>query len=180
MQEEIKIYNAKKVGRLLFYSTIFVLVSLFLVLKDPSKTFGWLLLIFFAGIGYPAAIWSLLDNKPHLIINEKGIYYRWHYQKFFEWHTISGIYVTEMSPYICLDLKASFEPSVPKGWLYKQYWGRSKAIEMGFGQVGIDTKHLKVDKEKLRTLMQRMLFSTPPERLSLMQKVDLTLEESDK
>ena len=178
MQEEIKIYSAKKID-LLFYLTIFLLMSLFIVIGDSGNTIGWLLLIFL-GVIYPVVIWSLLDNKPHLIINEKGVYYRWHYQKFFEWHTISGIYVTEMSPYICLHLKASFELSVPKGWLYKQYWGGSKAIEMGFGQVGINTESLKVDTEKLLSFMQRMLVSTPPERLLLLQKtIDLKSEPSD-
>lgn len=176
MIAEIKVYSTKNIGKLVLYSSIFVLMSLMILAGDSTNLAGWIGLIVFGGPTLPIVIWTLIDKKPHLILNEKGLYYRWHKQKFFEWSLIQSVYIAEMySPYICVKMKAGFEPSTNKNWLYKGYWGISKS--MGFQEVNISTGNLEVDTIKLLRFMNLMLNAAPGERIRLMQIVDLKPKE---
>ena len=96
---------------LLAGSGSFVACGVFLLLANPSegpKVWGGI--IFFGG-GALVALWQLLDARPRLIVDEKGIYDRTLGVGLIRWDDIKGAYTRSLqdNDFICLILFDSGE-----------------------------------------------------------------------
>src|SRR5882757_7514075 len=74
--ETIVLYNSTaKYIRLLIICAIFVVCGCAMVYSDPSsktQLIGWLNIIFF-GLGMVVAVRQILDKKPRIVIDSRGI-----------------------------------------------------------------------------------------------------------
>lgn len=97
----------------------FVVLGMFIVghprPNRPSDVWlGWAMIIFF-GSGIPIFIWQLLDNRPRLVIDERGVRDRTLGVGVIPWSEITGAYVQSIhgNDFICLELRT------PELWVRK-------------------------------------------------------------
>ncbi len=103
--EKLYIKNDRwKHVRLLIACLGFVATGIWLVIH--GKLFGWIVLMFF-GSGLLIFIWQIVDSRPRLIIDEKGVIDRTLGVGRIAWSDIKAAYVMSISEndFICLELK---------------------------------------------------------------------------
>ena len=93
---EIKLYKSSWKGiRLISLTLPFVIIGIFMISDEPNGTFnfymGWLAIAFF-GLGIPLGIFTLLDKRTQIIINEVGIFDRNLKQGVIKWEQIIEAY----------------------------------------------------------------------------------------
>jgi hypothetical protein len=161
---EIKLYKApKRVSKLLFLTTIFIVMGYWLInYTDSPKFIGWMTILFF-GLGYPVAIFHLLDRRVQIIINEIGIYDRTTHKDFINWEIIKGAYLTNVygQIFICLDIDESLTPSLKNK--------RRLSTAMGFGKLNIGLGQINIDPENLLEFIQKMINANKVQRSNIVQ-----------
>ena len=167
---EIKLYqSSRKAWQLIGWSTPFVLVGVWMAVTGANSWLGWLSVAFF-GFSFFMGIYSLFDRKPHIMINEVGIYARSLGRDFINWELIHGAYPTSIAgqPYICLIVDEAYKPSRKKGPLYKN---AVKLTEMiGAQELNIHLGQIKkIDEIKLSAFIVAMSRAEPTNRAELMK-----------
>ena len=97
---ELKLYKSNSKGfKILALSLPFVLIGIWMISEKQSGTFdyymGWFITSFF-GLGIPISIFTLLDKRPQIIINENGIWDRTTKQKEIKWEQIKESYLIDI------------------------------------------------------------------------------------
>jgi hypothetical protein len=89
---------------LLIGSFGFVAAGIWMVIQ--GEAFGWIALAFF-GSGVPIFIWQIVDSRPRLIIDERGVSDRTLGIGRIRWSDIEAAYVRSIAgnDFICLELK---------------------------------------------------------------------------
>ncbi|UXI70201.1 STM3941 family protein [Tahibacter amnicola] len=97
----------KNAGYLLL-CTVFVAVGAAIIIRGsrPEVWIGWLTVAFF-GIGLPLFSWQILDPRPRIVIDERGIFDRKLRVGCIPWSEISGAYRQAVfgQEFICLHLR---------------------------------------------------------------------------
>ena len=94
--DSLVIPNARgRFASLLLIDVVLLLASLALLAQPqvraaPSAPLGWLATIALAG-GVPLLLAQLLDTRPHLVVDERGIWYRPFGLDFIPWTAITGV-----------------------------------------------------------------------------------------
>jgi hypothetical protein len=154
---EIKLYKSpRRALKLLFLSSIFVFVGIWLITStDSPKLVGWLSICFFS-LGYPVGLFHLFDRRPQIIINEIGIWDRTTKQEMINWEIILNAYLTDINgqKFICLVVNESYEPSTKKGGWYKNVGKLNKSL--GFQELNISLGQIKINEIKLTEFIIEM------------------------
>ncbi|MDO7876977.1 STM3941 family protein [Hymenobacter sp. ASUV-10] len=168
---EIRIYKSRrKAALLLLGCAAFVAMGVFLLNHpDAPRWVAWLNIGFF-GLGIPISIYTMLDRRPQIIINEVGIFDRTTHQSFINWEIIQDVYLAEIhgQQFICLVVDEAFEPSQHKG-----KWGRSMARfskELGFQELNISLGSVRINAGRLAEFIVAMRNATPSAREFLLHK----------
>jgi len=149
--EEIKLYKSPlKSLRLLFLSSLFVIPSLWLLLKNEKAETSLLFCLCFFGIGFLLSLFNIVDRRPQIILNKNGVWDRSTNEEVIKWEIIKS--ANEINIYkqifVCLKLDKSF---VPKK---KQYsWAKKLNNSIGAKDVNLNVSYIKVNIEKLMTLI---------------------------
>ncbi|HEX6188183.1 MAG TPA: STM3941 family protein [Pyrinomonadaceae bacterium] len=103
--EELIIKNSRWKHFLLLIGCMgFVGTGIWMVVQ--GKSFGWVAILFF-GTGLVVSIWQIVDSRPRLIIDERGVLDRTLGVGRIAWSDIEAAYVRSISgnDFICLELK---------------------------------------------------------------------------
>ena len=168
---EYKLYKSKwKAIRLLLLSSIFVIPSFWFIVNSPDpELIEWLVFLFF-GLGYPVGFFQLLDRRPHIIINEVGIYDRTVGREIINWEIISDAYIVSVrsEKFICLVIDEKFNAfkSRSKAFLRTARWSKS----MGFQELNLNVGFTNVDAEKMLEFILAMRGTKFQEREIMIKK----------
>ena len=164
---EIKLYKSpRRAVRMLVLTTLLVGMCYLLINSDKSAWIGWIGILFF-GLGYPVAIYNLLDSRPQIIINEIGIFDRTTHKDFINWDIISGAYLIDVSKqkFICLEIDESFVPSLQNK--------RNFSVAMGFGKLNLSLGQINIDPEKFLEFICKMIYADQGQRTDLIKETPL-------
>jgi hypothetical protein len=77
------------------------------VMIASGERFGWAAVVFF-GAGIPVFVWQIVDSRPRLVIDERGVTDRTLGVGRIEWRDVEAAYVISISgtDFICLELSA--------------------------------------------------------------------------
>jgi hypothetical protein len=162
---EIKLYKSPwRAIKLLFLSSVFVVGGILLLTQPAApRWLGWFTISFF-GLGYPVAIFHLLDRRPQIIINELGIFDRTTYKDFINWEVIRDAYPIDISgqKYVCLVVDEKYEPSYTKRGLARSAARLAKKI--GAQELNIWLGQINIDEKKLTQFILSMIGTSPSNR----------------
>jgi len=105
---ETKYYKSYwKSVKIVILSSIFLILTL--LLPDALPTILYWFVLIFSGLGILAGLANLLDRRPQIIINEKGIYER-SYNEFINWTAIEDAHTANFNgqKFICLILNENY------------------------------------------------------------------------
>jgi hypothetical protein len=149
-----------KYALLLIIAIGFVLAGAFIVAFDTTGEawLGWLSIVFF-GAGIPLFLWQLLDARPRLIIDEKGVFDRTLGVGVIPWPEITGAYLRSIksADFICLELRN------PAPWLERlspiKRAMASANEALGFSALNLNLSGLAVDARQVHELILKMVAS---------------------
>ncbi len=162
---ELKLYKSISKGlKILALCLPFVLLGILEISEKQNGTFdyymGWLFTSFF-GLGIPISIFTLLDKRPQIIINENGIWDRTTKQDEIKWEQIKESYLLEIHNQkfisIIVDETFVFKKNT-FSWLNKlnKYVGAQK-LNINLSRINIDENKLidfinniRISKKNLR------------------------------
>ncbi len=168
---KIKLYKSPLSALYLFLgSFVFVIGGFFMVMQEGSFI-AWFVLLFFGLCAFVGLI-MLLDKKPQIIINQKGIGYKkaiwkkYNPDDIIEWETIKNIHwvSVEDQKFICLNI-----PKQPKKQNLAQKSLTKLNKTMGFEEVNISLSMIKIDANQLVDFLNSMLVSNTSQREELIQ-----------
>lgn len=168
---EIKIYKSKKVGLFLaLTSLIFVVIGVFLLVKTDASVFmSWASIIFF-GFGFAIGIFSILDKRPYIVVNEMGIYCRNTNKNVINWEIIEDAYIAFAHRQKMMSLVVKPEA---KNALYKSNI-RSKLAKLdkalGFQELNIPLSPAKVNSDEFLAFVLLMIQAEKPDRKAIIHK----------
>lgn len=159
-----------KALRLIGLSSLFVIPSIyFIITPDGPKVISWIS-IFFFGLGYIVGLLSLFDRRPQIIITPKGIWDRRLKIETIEWDNIYDAYLFDIEKqyFICLVVSKEVSEKIksPK-------WVNALNEVMGAQEINLNTSDLKVNKEKLLTLIKQLYNEQHDKRLEIVSKSNL-------
>lgn len=173
---EFQLYKSpKKALQLMLMCSGFVAISYFMLDRaDAPQWVAWAGMGFF-GLGFPVGIYQLLDRRPHIIVNEFGVFDRHSHHEFINWKIIQDVYVATVQgqQIICLVVDEAFEPSRKKG-----RFGRGVASinkEMGFQELNISLGFVSVNVLRFAEFILAMRNAERPARKGLVQKAIVNL-----
>ncbi len=153
------ITNAKRRYAYLLILDIVLLVLSALLLAQPdvrassSVPLGWLAAVTM-GVGVPLLAWQLFDNRPYLIVDRQGVWYRAFGTSPIPWSDITGATMKWAGGYaiICLELRN------PDEWLAKLPAALRTAAPanaaMGYGSFALNLSRLEASPDEV---IQRIL-----------------------
>lgn len=184
---EIKIYKSKwKAIKLILLSLPFVAISLYSILTHTiimPQPLNWLMLFLF-GLGVSIGIFNLLDTRPEMILNEKGIFDRLSYsifdkdenKGFIAWDSIEDAWIHSYhgrSPqgipiskqeFICIKLNKKVALKIKKRKLSKS---------LGLGDFNIPLMNLKkFDQQRFLSLIMEMQNSDIHQKENLLRNLN--------
>ncbi len=155
--------------KLIGLASLFVVPSIyFIAAHEPEmSTVSWVSICFF-GWGYPIGLYKILDRRPHLIINELGVFDRSLGNKTINWEVINDAYIAQVHgiEFICLSINASFDLQLKKSKFKQMMASANKSL--GFQEYNINLENLRVDAGALVTLILQMIHAEKPERTRLL------------
>lgn len=91
---------------LLAVSLAFVAIGALLVVRTPHAIVGWLNVVFF-GAGAATFLWQVVDARPRLVIDERGVFDRTLGVGVIPWSEIVGVEARSMvgTPFVALALR---------------------------------------------------------------------------
>jgi hypothetical protein len=153
--KEIKLYKSpQKSLKMLFLSLVFVVPSLYFIIRGEDHLWIWWLSVCFFGIGTVMSLYNMLNRRPRIIINKIGVADRSSDQGIIPWEMIKEAYDITISSqsFICLVVDESF---VVKKKLYK--WAQKLNDQAGAQKVNLNISLLAADVKKLLTLIDSLL-----------------------
>ncbi len=165
---EIKLYKSSWKGiRLIALTLPFVIIGLFMISDEPNGTFnfymGWLAIAFF-GLGIPVGIFTLLDKRAQIIINEFGIFDKTLKQGIIKWEQIIEAYPFDNNyqKYISIAVDETF---IFKKKQYK--WARKLNELVGAQRINLNLGLIKINEIELSDLINKLINSEKNERQNL-------------
>lgn len=132
------IKNSRWQALLLFAgSCAFVAGGVFMLLHKGHSLMGWAGVVFFGGCAL-IACWMLIDTRPRLVIDRRGIWDRTLGVGFIPWEDVQGAYLQSISgnDFICLELH---DPNRYRSRLSRVRRAMSSANEaLGFSDFSIN------------------------------------------
>ncbi len=130
----------------------FVAGGVLTLLIGGPPLIGWLGIGFF---GACAAVfsWRLVDARPRLVIDDKGIWDRRWNAGVIEWSDIRTAWVKHLNdePFLCLELKDPAKYTDRLSPLQKRLVGLNR--DLGFSEVSISLSGLTVDPDLVQQLV---------------------------
>lgn len=143
-----------KIVLLLIVSLTFVAAGAFLVARSPDKWVGWMSITFFGGCA-AVFVWQLLDSRPRLIIDDRGIFDRTLGVGVIPWSEIVDAFPRTIAScrFVCLVLRQ------PEEYLSRLPRRRrpfaSLNRELGFTDFSINLIDIGVDPAELCELIMK-------------------------
>jgi len=167
---EIKLYKSNWRGIKLIALTLpFVIIGIWMISKEQNGTFdfymGWFITSFF-GLGIPLGIFTLLDKRAQIIINEIGIFDRTLKQGIIKWEQIIEAYPIDIhdQKFISIVVDETFE------FKKSQYKWAEKLNELvGAQKLNLNLSQIKIDENKLSELINKISNSEKNERLNFIR-----------
>jgi hypothetical protein len=106
MTEKLIIKSSRwRFGLLLLGCVVFVVMGLVIIFMK-GNWFGLVPIIFF-GMGGVVAVWQLVDSRPRLVIDERGVVDRTLGVGRIDWRDVKSAYVASINDndFICLELR---------------------------------------------------------------------------
>lgn len=158
--EPLIIPNAR--GRfvsLLVMDIVLLIASLFLLAQPqvratPSAWLGRLATLLLA-VGVPVLLWQVLDSRPYLIVDERGVWYRPFGLGFIPWQSITDIVLKPVigTTIICLELDR------PEQWLARSSFAHRAVARlnqaMGFPAFSLNFSRIGARAEVVFDHMQQ-------------------------
>lgn len=170
--EQYAVYNSRrKCFFPVFVSSVFVIALLLLSLKKTPPWHIWLCGSFF-GLCMIVGLYTLLDRRPKLILDRRGIHDRRARGQYFPWEAIREVYLVNLASQRFLSLK--LDESHPD---VRSPSARAIRLNGFFGMepFNISIGELRVDPNKLCTAALIMSRIPPDERETLL----MTLVDTD-
>lgn len=147
----------------------FVAYGLYAIFFSSSDTFSlivsWFCVVFF-GLTIPIGLYTLLDWRPQIIINEVGIFDRTILKDFINWELIEDVYLVDTGKkFICIVLKANTDLTSYHTKLFKKITSLNKAF--GFQELNINLAFIKIDAQRLTDFVKQMSNSNVVQRKTL-------------
>lgn len=167
---EIKLFKSSWKGiRLIALTLPFVVIGIWMISKEQKGTFdyvmGWLCISFF-GLGIPLGIFTLLDKRAQIIINENGIFDRTLKQGEIKWEQIIEAYPIDINNQKFISLVVD-ETFVFKKKQYK--WVQKLNEFVGAQKLNLNLSQIKIDETKLSELINKIRSSEKNERLNFIR-----------
>lgn len=143
--------------------SFFVMCGLFIGTQpDPVNWVGYSIAGVF-GLGYPVAIYHLLDRRPQIIINEFGVFDRTTYKDFINWDVIQGAYSIDLmgQKFVVLTVDEKHLPSIRKE---KFFMSISNLVDFGAQKINISIGQVAIDEVKLAEFILAMTKVSPEDR----------------
>jgi hypothetical protein len=164
---EYKLYKSwRKAVPVALGSALFVVVSLLLSLKkEPAPWY-----VVWAGIGFftpcmLVGLYNLLDRRPQIILDEKGIYDRTLHREAIPWAAIRYAYPVK-SHGVCFIALALDESFIAR--LKMSAWSRlNRAV--GFQPFNLNLVYINANPEKLCTVVLLLARLAPEERATFLE-----------
>ncbi|MEC4005858.1 STM3941 family protein [Flavobacterium sp. SUN052] len=168
---EIKLYKSSRNGfKLIALSLPFVIIGIWAISKETFGTFdyimGWISLLFF-GLGILIGVFTLLDKRVQIIINEKGIFDKTLKQGLIKWEQIIEVYPIDINnqKFISIVVDETFE------FKKNQYkWTEKLNYLVGAQKLNLNLSQIKIDENKLSELINKIANSEKNERLNFIRK----------
>ena len=172
---EIKLYKSGWRGIKLIIMTLpFVIIGIWIILEEEKGTFnyimGWLCALFF-GMGIPFGIFVLFDKKPQIIINDNGIWDRTIKQTEIKWEQINEAYLIDIysQKFISIVVDETYQFQTEQ---YK--WAEKLTEAIGAQKLNLNLGQLKVDENKLISLINKIKKAEKNDRNNLIETFLLT------
>ena len=173
---ELKLYKSNSKGfKILALSLPFVLIGIWMISEKQSGTFdyymGWFITSFF-GLGIPISIFTLLDKRPQIIINENGIWDRTTKQKEIKWEQIKESYLIDIynQKFISIVVDETF--------VFKKNafsWLNKLNKYVGAQELNINLSQIKIDENKLTDFINNIRVSEKHQRNNLIKNFNSNL-----
>ena len=157
---ELKLYKSNSKGlKILALCLPFVLIGIWMISEKQNGTFdyymGWFITSFF-GLGIPISIFTLLDKRPQIIINENGIWDRTIKQNEIKWEQIKESYLLEIynQKFISIVVDETF---VFKKNIFS--WLKKLNKYVGAQELNINLSQIKIDENKLTDFINNIRMS---------------------
>ena len=141
---------------LLVVALCFVAAGVFMLLSGGEPLVGWTGILFFGGCAL-VFVRQLLDERPRIVIDDRGILDRTLRVGVVEWADIQGVYGNSINgnAFLCLDLS---DPAKYTGRL-SPMMRRVVALNthLGFTELSLNLSGADVDPERLRELIEKEL-----------------------
>jgi hypothetical protein len=145
---------------LLIVSIGFVAGGVFIVGHSASDEawIGWMNIVFF-GAGIPLFSWQILDARPRLVIDDRGVFDRTLGVGVIPWSEITGAYVKSISgnDFICLELR----DATP--WLQRLSPTKRAIVSaneaLGFSVLNLNLSGVAADALQVQELIVKMAAS---------------------
>lgn len=172
---EIKLYKSKKKAFKLFLIALpFIIGGVWFITRSESSESqimtGWITTCFF-GLAIPVSLFHLFDNRPQIIVNETGIFFRATHNEFINWEVIKDAYPININGqhFICLSVLESFKPSKNRNKFYRSIAKLNKAI--GAQELNIHLGQLDVDTMKVTEFIITMSQAEKSKKAELIKNM---------
>lgn len=173
---ELKLYKSNSKGfKILALSLPFVLIGIWMISENQNGTFdyymGWFITSFF-GLGIPISIFTLLDKRPQIIINENGIWDRTTKQKEIKWEQIKESYLIDIYNQKFISI------AVDETFVFKKNafsWLNKLNKYVGAQELNINLSQIKIDENKLTDLINNIRVSEKYQRNNLIKNFNSNL-----
>ena len=149
----------------------FVAIGVWMIIRSDAWEYdwwiGWLCSLFF-GMGIPISLYNLFDRRPHIILNETGVFDRTLHRDIINWEVIQDAYpyVISNQKFIALIVSDEFKPSRKKSVWYQRMARMNEAL--GAQELNLNLSQVKADEVKLAILIKLLAKSPRAERGNLL------------
>jgi hypothetical protein len=170
MNEIILYKSPLKALRLIALSSLFVLPSIYFILtKDNPEPIFWICICFF-GLGYIVGFINILDQRPQIILNSKGIWDRRFKIEVIPWDDIFDAYLFSIHKQYFIALvineKIASKVKAPK-------WIENFNYEIGAQKINLNVGDIKVNRDKFVTAIIQLTKEQPENRAAIISKLNL-------
>jgi hypothetical protein len=164
--KEIKLYKSPiKSIRLLFLSSLLVLINVWLLYEGENSKIYWFGLFLF-GIGFIIGMFNVLDRRPQIILNKVGIWDRAIREDVIKWEYIEDAYETDFQKQVFISIVTN------NGFIKKKKtysWASWINKKVGAQDLNLILTYINVDIEKLITLINILKIEPLEKREELIE-----------
>lgn len=164
--KEIKLYKSPiKSIRLLFLSSLLVLINVWLLYEGENSKMYWFGLFLF-GIGFIIGMFNVLDRRPQIILNKVGIWDRAIREDVIKWEYIEDAYEKDFQKQVFISIVTN------NGFIKKKKtysWASWINKKVGAQDLNLILTYINVDIEKLITLINILKIEPLEKREELIE-----------